>query len=278
MNKDEHDKLSDYLLDAYVDGELGEEDIRLVEAHLQTHPQAQAYVDDARQQKAWMKQQFDPVLDEAVPEFLLQTVQEEQAPSRKGVSAYKVASFLLPLAFGAAFGWFLKPTENTQMAVADVPQRFVENAILAHVMYTAEKVHPVDVDAENERHLVAWISKRLGTDIKAPNLSTQGFKLVGGRLLPSVSGPSAQLMYEDNAHQRLTLYVNKNADRAETAFEYFHEQGVSSFYWVDRNLSYALTGQIDREQLLKLSRDVYHFYNADKAMSTGQASAQAASF
>ena len=55
------------------------------------------------------------------------------------------------------------------------------------------------------------VSNRIATPIDAPNLTSQGFTFVGGRLLPgspeSVPTPAAQLMYENAAAERLTLYI-----------------------------------------------------------------------
>lgn len=65
----------------------------------------------------------------------------------------------------------------------------------------------MEVAADQEAHLVAWLSKRLGTPLKVPRLDTLGFGLVGGRLLPGDQGPVAQFMYQDGQGQRLTLYV-----------------------------------------------------------------------
>ena len=69
--------------------------------------------------------------------------------------------------------------------------------------------------ADQEAHLVAWLSKRLGTQLKIPQLSGLGFNLVGGRLLPGDQGPVAQFMYQDAQGQRLTLYVRTNRDTSQ---------------------------------------------------------------
>ena len=55
--------------------------------------------------------------------------------------------------------------------------------------------HPVEVGADDEQHLVNWLSKRLGVKVRAPKLDDAGMSLVGGRLLPGENGPVAQFMY-----------------------------------------------------------------------------------
>ena len=39
---------------------------------------------------------------------------------------------------------------------------FARQAVLAHVVYSPEVRHPVEVRAAQQEHLVQWLSKRLG--------------------------------------------------------------------------------------------------------------------
>jgi anti-sigma factor RsiW len=65
-------------------------------------------------------------------------------------------------------------------------------------------------------------------------------------------------MYENAAKQRISLLVRKDAEPSrETAFRYAVEDGVGVFYWIDDACGYALSGQVDRAQLLALARVVY---------------------
>ena len=101
-------------------------------------------------------------------------------------------------------------------------------------MYAAEVRHAVEVDASQQEHLVRWLSKRLGTELKVPVLAAEGFELLGGRLLPGPEGPVAQFMYQDASGKRLTLYVNaRSKSEGPTAFRFAKEGNVSVFYWID---------------------------------------------
>ena len=58
-------------------------------------------------------------------------------------------------------------------------------------------------------------------------------------------------MYENAAKQRLTLQARKQPPGTdETAFRYAVADGVGVYYWVDDQCAYALTGNLDRAQLL----------------------------
>ncbi len=155
---------------------------------------------------------------------------------------------------GAGGGWtaneYLHPLPDRDLALA-------RGAVLAHRTYEAEVRHAVEVPANEEKHLVAWLSKRLEAPVRAPDLAARGFQLVGGRMLPAVSGPAAQFMYENEGGDRLTLYVERNRAGQDTAFRFVAEDEVSAFYWKDGPLAYALIGRAGREQLLGLARVTY---------------------
>ncbi|PHV04687.1 hypothetical protein CSQ96_24665 [Janthinobacterium sp. BJB412] len=131
-------------------------------------------------------------------------------------------------------------------------------AAVAHAVYSPELRHPVEVGADQEQHLVAWLSKRLGTPLRPPRLQQLGYALEGGRLLPGQSGPVAQFMYRDGAGQRLTLYVSTEQTHNDgTGFHFAQEGRVGVFYWIDGKFGYALSGALDKTALGKIAGAVY---------------------
>jgi anti-sigma factor RsiW len=106
--------------------------------------------------------------------------------------------------------------------------------------------------------LVRWLSKRLSFPVRAPNLNDVGFSLVGGRLVAGNEKPGALFMYENTDKQRISLFVRRDNEPAgETAFRYSLEDGVGVFYWIEDACGYALSGNIDKSQLLGIARVVY---------------------
>ena len=131
-------------------------------------------------------------------------------------------------------------------------------AARAHLVYATEVRHPVEVAAAEQDHLVKWLSKRLGTQLKVPALVQEGYELLGGRLLPGPDGPVAQFMYQDSSGKRLTLYLTGKTHKDPiTAFRFAHEGPVSVFYWVDDDCGYALSGEIGRAELSRVATAVY---------------------
>lgn len=257
MNK-EH--VSKDQLHAYVDGQLSATDSMRVAAHLAAAPDDQASVETWRGQKALLHAAYDRQLDAAIPHTITARLKTQRhKPFRQ--AAIAAAWLVVGIGIGIIADRQLSPapTDNTP-ALASLPQR----AAIAHAVFTPEVRHPVEVGADQEAHLTAWLSKRLGHALRAPKLTTEGFHLVGGRLITADNGPGALLMYEDGGGQRLTLYVcADNQDSGATAFRFAHQDGVSTFYWIDGRQAYALSGKLTRDALLPIASTVYRQLNGD---------------
>ena len=201
---------------------------------------------------------YDPVLKEPLPEYWRR--------SRRRWRAYAIAAgwLALGLALGIIVGWQLHLWRAVVPPQAEVPG-FVKRAAIAHATYSPEVRHPVEVGADQEAHLVAWLSKRLGAPLRAPHLESVGYSLVGGRLLPGENGPVAHFMYQCKQGTRVTLYVRTNSpNNRETAFRYDSEGNVRVFYWIDRRLGYALSSaDISKETLLKVANAAYQQLNPE---------------
>jgi anti-sigma factor RsiW len=169
-----------------------------------------------------------------------------------------VAWIALGIAIGAPFGWQVRPERVVAQSTPDT-SLIARRAAVAHATYSPEVRHPVEVGSEDEQHLVTWLSKRLGVKVKAPKLDEAGMGLVGGRLLPGENGPVALFMYQNQNGRRLTLYVRTEASKnRETAFRYARENNVGVFYWIDREVGYALaSADLNKDELLKLANLVY---------------------
>jgi anti-sigma factor RsiW len=199
------------------------------------------------EQNAALHRFFDTVLTEPIPARMYM--------KRPAWIDYARAALIfgVGVAIGLAMPW-MRPEAPVVAAATTLPVR----AARAHLVYSPEVRHPVEVDAKDKDHLVKWLSKRLGMQLKVPALSTEGFELLGGRLLPGPEGPVAQFMYQDATGKRLTLYVSPpHAGEKVTAFRFAQDNGVSVFYWIDKDLDYALSGEVDKPTLARVASSVY---------------------
>lgn len=242
-------------LQQYIDGRLPADRIVAFEALLAQSPAAAEQVRRGRELARLCHTEFDAVLGEAVPARLT------AAATQRSLPWMAIAAGLCCLAVGAAAGWYAHEELVPRQLIVQVPPVYRE-AAAAHIVYTKEVRHPVEVTADQHEHLVTWLSKRLGTKLKVPNLSDAGYDLVGGRLLPSPDGYGAQFMFQDAKGKRLTLYVcNEKKANTDTAFRYAQEGQVGVFYWIDGSFGYALSGEMEREKLLAVADNVYKQLN-----------------
>ena len=256
-------------LHAWVDGALPLARQAEIEAWLLARPEEAARLAAYRAQNLELHRLFDPVLDEAVPGAIAAAV-AVPTPRRRwweGPGGRCAAALAIALAGGLG-GWTLRGAsvmpepvadlKGIRQAAADPAASLPRQAAIAHAVYSPEVKHPVEVGADQEQHLVAWLSKRLGAPVRPPRLGKLGYELIGGRLLPGESGPVAQFMYQDAAGQRLTLYVSTGqSHNRDTGFRFAQEGPVSVFYWIDGKFGYALSAAAGKGQLATLAIAVH---------------------
>ena len=241
---------------AYVDGQLAPESAARIEAALGAQPELAARVAELRARNALLRDALDPMLAEPIPARLLAAAVMPDAPAT-GVRRWLAPALALAatLVVGVSLGWLGR---DALIERSGTPTTFARQAAFAHALYAADVNRPVEIWAPEEKRLVTWLTKRLGFNVHAPDLNGVGYALVGGRLVAGNAKPTALFMYENADKERLSLQVRKQAAGAgEVAFRYAIENGVGVFYWVDDACGYAISGNLDRAQLLKIAHVVY---------------------
>lgn len=242
--------IADDELHAFVDGQLDTPRLAAVLQYLQSDPAAAVRVAQWHAQRLQLRRLHRAADPGDTPAALTDTVLRKRRGSLWNPWAQAAAALVL-LAAGIAGGraW-TEQGYHTHVAAAgntaalSAPQ-FVRDAAVAYAVYSPEVRHAVEVPADQEAHLVQWLSRRLGRPLTAPSLQARGFQLLGGRLLPGDPGagvaatgvaaapadtgaagkssgrlsladqakmkapglPRAQFMYEDARGRRVTLYV-----------------------------------------------------------------------
>jgi anti-sigma factor RsiW len=247
-------------LQAYADGMLPEARRAAVAEWLAAHPEDAERIESYRQLATELRSSYDRVLNEPVPERLERTIRAGRVRHAGRVAAWVAVGAML----GAMAAWQLHRAYPAALAPsANGADAMAHRAVVAHATYSPEVRHPVEVGADQEAHLVAWLSKRLGTQLRAPRLEAVGYSLVGGRLLPGENGPVAHFMYQCNRGTRVTLYVRADmGTNRSTAFRYAREGTVGVFYWVDSKLGYAVSSSdISKDDLLNVANAAYQQLN-----------------
>src|SRR5262249_5073035 len=149
---------------------------RAVEAWLASHPDDAARVAEWRAMGDVVRGRYGAVADEPVPaRFDIAKLARPRMPWRS-----IAAAAILAAAIGGAACWVGRARSAPAPTSAEA---LTAEALSAHKLFTAEVRHPIEVRAA-EQHLIPWLSKRVGTNLRVPDLKEYSLQLLGGRLLP----------------------------------------------------------------------------------------------
>ncbi|HTV43865.1 MAG TPA: anti-sigma factor [Stellaceae bacterium] len=252
--------VEEHELHARLDGCLPPERRAAVDAYLAADPELQARLACYAKQQARLRAAFAEESSGPIPARLrLARLLVERRRRRTRRLAQLAASIVL-LAIGGVGGWAARDAATALLpgpiASSAMARVVTADAIAAYRVFSVEIRHPVEVDATQQAQLVSWLSRRLGRRLIVPDLSTAGYQLMGGRLLPAEIGAAAQFMYQDGSKHRLTLYLRTGIG-GDTAFRFAEKDGVDAFYWSDHGFGYALAARTDRQSLLRIAEIVY---------------------
>ena len=237
-------------LHAYVDNELPAERAQAVQAWLVSHPE------DAERVRAWramgdeLHRRYGGVIDEPVPQRL--DLDRLVTRPRARMIWGAVAAVVLAFAAGGSAGWIA----HTAWATETIPSAELrDEAVTAHKLYTEEVRHPIEVSG-SEDHLLPWLSRKVGTTLRAPDLTKYGLKLLGGRLLPGPSAPAALFMYESASGERVTLYCTPFKGPT-TALIYKEGDSTASVQWTQDDYGWVVSGPADKGKLKVVAAAAY---------------------
>ncbi len=258
-------QIDDSELHALVDGELDPARQAEVEAWLSENPEAAGRVARYRAQNAGLHALYDGVLNEDLPPVIVDALagrRRQWLPRGAAIAA----GFALLLS-GAVAGWVVRgeiplgADDVAQVAEATPPidtQELMTRAAMAHVVSSDDDLRMATSETGDE--ITQYVSTRMGEQVRVPQLTSLGYRLVGSRVLPDTGGPAAQFVFEDSDKMRVTLYV-----RSEVAngvdITYALADDLTMFYWNDAGHSYALVRDVEdesgRDALLQAARTVY---------------------
>lgn len=242
-------------LHGYIDGELPVYRRAEVEAYLAAHPSHAALLAEFSAATLSLHGLYgigppaNPRIDELTAE-LDRALRRRRRTHRLA----RLAAAVLVLAGGTGI---VSALHGRIGGAEDRFLAFTQQATDAHVLLAGNRSLPADAAQGGETAAVTWLSQRLtGVPLRAPDLRSFGYALSVERILPSDSGPAAQLMYESQeALQPVTLFIGKGKAAKPTAFTYVQNDDLSIFYWQEGPFAYSLAGNLDRAGLLALAEE-----------------------
>jgi anti-sigma factor RsiW len=231
-------------LHAYVDDRLDVARRAEVERHLRADPALQRRVEGWRQQAEALRDALAFKLHEPVPSSLHlgRLLEQRDVRQRRGLfsSPWRVAAaMLLMLGLGATAGWTARGTQR----LGEVTRLGME-AAAAHSVFAADPIRPIEIGPENQPELVAWMEHKLHRAVSVPDLSAQGYRLMGGRLLSTMIGPAAMLVYDDDHGGRITVYLQPMRSNV-AAMQPVNAGATNGYAWIDAHMGYGVISNGD---------------------------------
>lgn len=120
--------------------------------------------------------------------------------------------------------------------------------------------HLVEVGADELDHIQDWLTKMLGREIVAPDLTAFGVTFAGARLLGINDKPVAQLVYLDADDQPLALCIIPSSGAAKSPTSSTNGE-LNVVDWRDGRHGYAVVGWSDPDLLATLTEAIQPAYD-----------------
>ena len=276
MAKDQ--QITDDLLHAYADGQLSPQQREQVEAYFRTHSEKQQESHDHRLLNQSLHTLFDPALDRPVPANVLALLKEkdQRVPARPSNAINLPSSDTKPAAtrwlfqsiaagvllmVGTLLGWVM----HGELSGVSVPARAALEslAVDAHRVYARETRHAVEVQAPEQNHLMSWLSARLGEPVGPADLTTYGYELLGGRLLPAEGEPAGMYLYRGPHEARLTYYITslpaglkKSKNGSMPNCHQYKDSATTVCSWTHATLLYFVIADEPADRLRSISQNI----------------------
>jgi len=251
--------IAEHDLHAYVDGQLAPDRREEVERHLADNPDQARLVSAWQAQRAALRAAFAGPAEPLPEKLQLGRLMAERRRRviRARFGDWRIAAgFVLALGAGGAAGWYLHaPATPSRSAAA---MRVLEQeALTSHIVYAADRRHPIEVPAAEEAHLAQWLSNRLARPVAPPDLSSLGYHLIGGRLLATEhGGAAALLMYANDAGMRISLVLRPMAAGLAAPQTDIVDGQVRGCAWIEKGMGYAVVAALPDSELDRVAAEV----------------------
>lgn len=233
--------------DAYLDGELHEDAMRALDAHLRTCPACAADVLARLQFKRAVKTagaRFTPSAD------FRGKVHKQIAtrPRRSWNLAWKLATAALAIVLVAG-------SITTYMGRQDLHQRQIYSELADLHVAALGSPNPVDVVSSDRHTVKPWFQGKIPFTFNLPELQNSEFTLIGGRVAYLGQTSGAHLIYQIRKHQISVFMFPENArvSRLGDSSRAQRRQTFNADTWVEDGIRYIVFGDAAPEDIQNLS-------------------------
>ena len=248
-----HRPITEDDLHAYVDRVLEPERQVEVANYLESHPEVARRVAAFSDQRERLRAALAPIADEPLPAELNLSRIIENRRRRPSLVWWAVAAMLLVSISGVA-GWVARG--SMMQASPGGLLALAEEAADSYNVYAPDHVRPVEIRAADNAQLVQWVSSRLHQPVNVPDLTSAGYRLMGGRLVATSHGPAAMFMYDDDHGERLVVLTRPMSTDQNAPMLPQSKGDVTGFAWADGGMGCSLVGHSSAESLRPIANAV----------------------
>ncbi|MCC9625534.1 hypothetical protein LPB41_28000 [Thalassospira sp. MA62] len=263
---------------AYADGSLKNDPLRMaeVEHYLQDNPDANARVAAFRAQDAEIRRLYDPVLDEPIPERLRAALDPVSRQWLPGLMRGAVAATVLVVT--GMSGWYvgkmstdqpiwqrdsvvLSTISNYQDGLGASSLGAAQNMGISSAALQASGVNGSanasgNTGAAKDLSSTSWLSEHVALQMRLPDLSQQGFKMVGNQTIETDNGNAVRVRYSNGNGQNIVLMLHPRWRSGASDIEIEQQQGISVASWADGPLAYGLASDGGTQVVFDLARRI----------------------
>ena len=244
------------MLAAYVDGELDPAQLREIDRLLTGDPQARYKVRRMRETTALLRAACAESHFQDVPDRLMALAEKRSMPARAPwLRRMMAASVLLICLLGAdhILDHHVWPDET--VATANNRQVMLDEIAAYHLVYARQTEHLAEVPAERREHIEAWLGSLLNRTLKVPDLSSQGLKFEGARLLAIDAYPVAQLLWSREHGDPIAICVTFGAPQRKP-LDIEHHRGLNVGVWDENGYTYVVVGALTEDSVRRIAAKV----------------------
>ena len=149
-------------------------------------------------------------------------------------------------AFGSAVSAAVAALLMIAVIRSDQDQAIVSDVVSAHLR-SLEANRLTDVQTSDRLGVKPWLGDRLGVAPPVPDLTSQGFSLIGGRIDYVLGKAVAAIVYRGNG-RLISLFVAQGA-QVERGARVETMQGVNVDLWSEKGLNFCAVGDASVEEL-----------------------------
>ena len=242
-------QISEQDIHAYIDAELDEEGRREIAAAIPEDEALRSRVESFQADKAQISRLYEGLLFEPVPARWTALI-EKRSPGRRIAfsrsAIMALAAVMLLVICGAIAYRQMLPGEEPIIEEALAAR---SNALAAHEVIALNA--PQKLSAAN-----TLVAAALRMQVKAPDLSTMGYRLSGIRVYEDVPGGKAvELLYRHTDNRVFALYLRRPS--GEARFDQFKRGELRVCIWQDDVLGTVMSGEMSAAEMQRLASLAY---------------------